>query len=589
MKLKQILLEDTDKLLTEDIRPWPNADVEKFLQSFNDVDDSDFVGSYRIYKIKNIKGAKSVKEIDFYQSGKYFLPGVKNKDAAYKYESAQRRLVLYTDLTGKVKDGYLISNNGIAEYQTAEAEQAKVSANEPKASWWDRLKSTFKSDELWDSITGVLDWTGFIEYYGIGAASDAIALTIHLAREKWFDAALSALGIIPFASSVIVPIKRLAKSNKQLKQYAEAMGSLKSTKEKEAAREFWSGMLATGQITTKELELVANGYDDVAKWILKNGPAPSNTKLYTTIGRMVEYLKASEAAIRHELGAVAKLPTRTPLKGAIIDVIKSPKKLLDVMKVIKAPFKIFNYLKFSDDVIKVMRTNLMKRFVNVMVNDPSKLSSTLKFTTERVTSYKDLIGKFASSNNASLNNLVSNITQFVKRSPDGKSLRFDTKSMDVFAKRFSELGKDTAKKADFAEASKILTDWLDQTKNPFWFEFINSTSDQLKTIAGATKMGWDSYWNATLAALKNGAKWADIIGSEGAAFAKEKLNWEPGNIGLNGQEPVLVGSLLKAFYRAVMKGDATEQSIAKEVEDAIYTGSDLNQPDVRIPADSNNP
>ncbi len=116
-----------------------------------------------------------------------------------------------------------------------------------------------------DTVQTVLDWAGLIPI--IGDAIDIINAIIYAAREKYFDAALSAIAVIPVAGSVLkLGIKNIGKP---VAKFAKGLFKGSAASKLVATRNFWSAVQKAGVITPSSQRVLLRGLGDMGTYVTK--------------------------------------------------------------------------------------------------------------------------------------------------------------------------------------------------------------------------------------------------------------------------------------------------------------------------------
>ena len=167
------------------------------------------------------------------------------KSDDYKYEVENGRDIVLYDSAGN-KQGILTDENGEITLGVDEKDL------EQGGTWVDTVQT-------------VLDWAGLIPV--IGDAIDIINAIIYAAREKYFDAALSAIAVIPVAGSVLkLGIKNIGKP---VAKFAKGLFKGSAASKLVATRNFWSAVQKAGVITPSSQRVLLRGLGDMGTYITK--------------------------------------------------------------------------------------------------------------------------------------------------------------------------------------------------------------------------------------------------------------------------------------------------------------------------------
>jgi hypothetical protein len=189
----------------------------------------------------------------------------------YKWKLAGSSIQI-TDTSGKPQGTIGLQNN-VVSYTIDPEILAKHQAEQ------DRLKDN--KTNVWDRVQEVLQWTGFIEAYGIGMASDLINCIISIFRKQWIDAILSAIAIIPFASAGVKLIKPKLKqivaifkgTSKLISKidpkvlYAMRTADLSTPAGKEIFKKFYAELVRVGILTLDDLNELHDGFMALSKLV----------------------------------------------------------------------------------------------------------------------------------------------------------------------------------------------------------------------------------------------------------------------------------------------------------------------------------
>lgn len=167
------------------------------------------------------------------------------KSNDYKYDVENGRDIVLYDSAGN-KQGVLTDENGEITLGVDEKDL------EQGGTWVDTVQT-------------VLDWAGLIPV--IGDAIDIINAIIYAAREKYFDAALSAIAVIPVAGSVLkLGIKNIGKP---VAKFAKGLFKGSSATKLVATRNFWSAVQKAGVITPRIQRTLLRGLGDMGTYVTK--------------------------------------------------------------------------------------------------------------------------------------------------------------------------------------------------------------------------------------------------------------------------------------------------------------------------------
>lgn len=590
-------------LLNEDVKPWKdNPNAEALLKSLKGVIPKKvgFLNHYTVPEIKNLTG--DYKELYFTENGTYTAWNSKlnqQDTSGWDYDINGKRIKLYDDQARKTLLGYLFRNAaGYPEYKEAEKPAPKkkipgMPGNE--SGWWETAKFIARNPGIWqsilfppaeseiDALLGILDWAGFIELYGIGMIADTLAAVIHTNRGDYFNAALSAIAIIPFASAGVKSLKIGLKGTRAQKLINQIQDkNLNETDRSKAAVALYALLVENGSLSRSALDKMASGYRSVAKYILglsSKGKIDTYDSAINETASFLETLARGADSAAEKIAKSNKLTASGSIISPIAAIVKSKTKgayLIESLKKTTWGNNILGgFMKyvtgFPDAQIKLMNKAIRRGFLNSIKKNADKINSIIKIakpgdldklTTAMKNSpyikslkaqadelkgkldkldpdsveyavinnqFKELTGR-ANALNRSIGTFTNNIIPSYK-SPlldkDGNPTNRIVPT--AFAAGFN-FGEQFIKASKISpELDSILLDWLQSTNNVFYLDWFNNVGKQINTIgfvpwakgAGIFEKvgGIASSIGTSMTGLK---KWLDIIASEASNHMSEE-------------------------------------------------------------------
>jgi|9_EtaG_2_1085328.scaffolds.fasta_scaffold02347_1 hypothetical protein len=183
--------------------------------------------------------------LTFFPNGTVISGKQSTSTKGYKYEVENGKDIVLYDSAGN-KQGVLTDENG----------EITLGVDE----------NDLEQGGTWvDTVQTVLDWAGLIPV--IGDAIDIINAIIYAAREKYFDAALSAIAVIPVAGSVLkLGIKNIGKP---VAKFAKGLFKGSAASKLIATKNFWSAVQKAGVITPSTQRTLLRGLGDMGTYVTK--------------------------------------------------------------------------------------------------------------------------------------------------------------------------------------------------------------------------------------------------------------------------------------------------------------------------------
>lgn len=594
-------------LLNEDVKPWKdNPKAEALLKSFKGVIPKKvgLLNHYTVPEIKNLTG--DYKELYFTEDRTYTAWNSKlsqQDTSGWDYDLNKNMIKLYDDQAKKTLLGYLFRNAaGYPEYKEAEkaASRRKIpgfpGVPDENAGWWETAKFIVQNPLIWqsvlfpppeseiDALLGILDWAGFIEIYGIGMIADTLATIIHTNRGDYFNAACSAIAIIPFASAGIKSLKigiRNTRAQKLIKQLQDP--NLNQTDRSKAAAALYALLLENGYLSRSALDKMASGYRSVAKYILglsSKGKIDTYDRAIKETASFLETIARGADSAAETIAKSNKLKPSGSIIGPIAAIAKSKNKGGYLMQSLKKTTWGNNILvgfmkymtRFPDAQIKLMNKAIRRGFLNSIKKNADKINSIIKIATpgdlDKLTTamknspyleslkaranelkkslekldpesvdyavindqFKELTGR-ANALNRSIGTFTNNIIPSGKSPvPWDKDGNATTRIVPTaFAAGFN-FGEQFIKASKTSpELDSILLDWLQSTNNVFYLDWFNNVGKQINTIGFTTwakgagifeKVGGLASSIGT--SMTGLKKWLDIIASEASNYMSEE-------------------------------------------------------------------
>mgnify|MGYP003133389728 CR=1 FL=1 len=267
-----------------------------------------------------------------------------------------------------------------------------------------------KENALLDNLQMVLDYAGFIPYFG--DALDAINATIYFLRGKPFEGFLSLIAIIPVVGSVIaLAVKSAFRTAKTAIKGTKTFTKLQATKLIEkwwvkgdirGIKDLTKMLVASGKISTKQMDIIASSFRGFGKKL-------------ETAGDSVKGINSRVSKYLDDAGEKCKNGGKG-IDDAVDDILKSQKKSADVAAAaaekasksfLRVPKKILNKLTFdllpkikaqswwpAEKLAKLGKVT-ERRFIEQAVSRPDRLGYLMKLggKTQRQMTSKELNSK----------------------------------------------------------------------------------------------------------------------------------------------------------------------------------------------------
>ena len=323
------------------------------------------------------------------------------------------------------------------------------------------------NDSNWiDTLQTVLDWAGLVPVYG--DAIDIVNGIIYAAREKYFDAALSLIAVIPVVGSVAkLGIKNIGKP---VAKVARGVFIGSKASRYRATEKFWDVINKSGVIDQKVLRGLSNGLDEMGSYIRQTKSYSKkfgidSPQFSKALDEISDFFKNSETILSKSVSRSTKaskfaekqlidLARKVPVFNTVAkDLVKHPGWFRRTFRAFSLnPLKMRRLRILFDinpnklnDISKYLRKSFDDKLINPQnAGDLLLIAKSIPFNKMKDIKFPFDTGAFRVKNyKLNFGDLINNL-----KSPDefkifGEELaKLDSKTYEQFAKNIIEVAKE---------------------------------------------------------------------------------------------------------------------------------------------------